>query len=123
MAQGAKVEIGFNVYGVVRDALIARSKIVLNVHFYESRLFEIVRVSYLLANRKCVVSETGSDAPFERQFEPGVAFAPYGMLAETCMRLLQNPTARRDLAESGFNRIAALPQTEYLRRALSALQP
>jgi hypothetical protein len=121
-AQGAKVEAGFNVYGAVRDALIARSKIVLNVHFYESRLFEIVRVSYLLANRKCVVSEIGSDTPFERQFEPGVAFAPYRMLAETCMRLLQNPTARRDLAEAGFNRIVALPQTEYLRRALSATQ-
>lgn len=121
MAQGAKVEIGFNVYGAPRDALIARSKIMLNVHFYDARLFEIVRVSYLLANRKCVVSETGSDAPFEKRFDPGVAFAPYDRLAGTCMLLLQNPIARRELAEAGFSRMAALPQTEYLRRALAAM--
>ncbi len=49
-------------------------------------------VSYLLANHKCVVSETGADRAIEQQFEPGIAFAPYDKLAETCMRLLQNPS-------------------------------
>jgi hypothetical protein len=121
--QGAIVEARFNIFGALRDTVIARSKIVLNIHFYESRTFEIVRVSYLLANRKCVVSETGADAPFERQFEPGVAFAPYDKLPETCIRLLRNPAERYALARAGFERIVALPQTEYLHRALSALQP
>jgi hypothetical protein len=95
----------------------------LNVHFYESRLFEIVRVSYLLANRRCVVSEIGADRAIERQFEPAIAFAPYDKLAETCMRLLQNPAARSETAEAGLARIKAMPQTEYLRRALSTAQP
>jgi hypothetical protein len=122
-AQGVNVEARFNVYGAERDAFLARSKIMLNVHFYDSRLFEIVRVSYLLANRKCVVSETGADRAIEQQFEPGIAFAPYEKLAETCIRLLQNPAARRETAEAGFVRIKAMPQTEYLRRALSSLQP
>jgi hypothetical protein len=121
--QGVNVEARFNVYGAERDAFVARSKIILNVHFYEARLFEIVRVSYLLANRKCVVSETGADTAFEKRFEPGIAFAPYDKLAETCVRLLQNPAVRRELAEAGFERIKALPQTEYLRRALATLQP
>ena len=49
---------------------------------------------------------------------PGLHSPPTACFPETCMRLLQNPTARRDLAEAGFDRIAALPQTEYLRRAL-----
>ena len=120
--QGVNVEARFNVYGAERDAFVARSKIILNVHFYESRLFEIVRVSYLLANRKCVVSEAGADTVFEKQFEPGIAFSPYDKLAETCVRLLQKPAARRELAEAGFERIRALPQTEYLRRALATLQ-
>ena len=40
-----------------RDALIARSKVVLNMHYYEPGEFESVRVSYLWANRKCVVTE------------------------------------------------------------------
>ena len=91
------------------------------MHFYDARLFEIVRVSYLLANKKCVVSETGSDTAFEKQFESGVAFAPYAALAETCMRLLQNPTEREAVAGAGFNRFKAMPQTEYLKRALATL--
>jgi len=122
-AQGVNVEARFNVYGAERDAFLARSKIMLNVHFYDSRLFEIVRVSYLLANSKCVVSETGADRAIEQQFEPGIAFAPYEKLAETCMRLLQNPASRRETAEAGFACIKAMPQSEYLRRALSSLQP
>jgi hypothetical protein len=122
-SQGVNVEARFNVYGAERDAFLARSKIMLNVHFYESRLFEIVRVSYLLANHKCVVSETGADRGIEQQFEPGIAFAPYEKLAETCVRLLQNPAARRETAEAGFTRIKSMPQTEYLRQALATLQP
>ena len=88
---------------------------------YDARLFEIVRVSYLLANKKCVVSETGSDTAFEKQFESGVAFAPYAALAETCMQLLQNPAEREAVAGTGFNRFKAMPQTEYLKRALATL--
>ena len=42
-------------YGAARDALIARAKLVLNVTLYR-RVFEIVRVSYLLANKKAVVT-------------------------------------------------------------------
>jgi hypothetical protein len=122
-AQGINVEARFNVYGELRDSFIARSKIILNVHYYESRVFEIVRVSYLLANRKCVVSETGSDAVFEKQFESAVAFAAFDKLTETCSGLLQSPQARRDLGQAGFDRMVALPQTEYLRRALETLQP
>jgi len=119
--RGINVDARFNLYGGERDAFVARAKIILNVHFYDARLFEIVRVSYLLANKKCVVSETGSDTAFEKQFESGVAFAPYAALAETCMRLLQNPTEREAVAVAGFNRFKAMPQTEYLKRALATL--
>lgn len=122
-SQGVNVEARFNVYGGERDAFLARSKIMLNVHFYESRLFEIVRVSYLLANHKCVVSETGADRGIEQQFEPGIAFAPYEKLAETCVKLLRNDAARRETAEAGFARIKSMPQTDYLRQALATLQP
>ena len=41
------------VYGAQRDELVARSKIVINVSSYVN--FEIVRVSYLLANKKAVI--------------------------------------------------------------------
>jgi hypothetical protein len=119
--RGVNVDARFNLYGPERDAFVARARIILNVHFYDARLFEMVRVSYLLANRKCVVSETGADTAFEREFGSGIAFAPYAALAETCMRLLQNPAARREVADAGFERFKAMPQTEYLRRALATV--
>ncbi len=70
----------FNLYGPERDAVIARAKIVSNVHYYESKVFEIVRVSYLLANHKCVVSEVGQDDALETPFREGIRFVPYDIV-------------------------------------------
>ena len=69
-------------YGAYRDKYIARSKIVLNMHYYTPGIFEIARVSYLLANKKCVVSEEGlGDGAFRGnatrgRARPGVAGKP-----------------------------------------------
>jgi hypothetical protein len=49
---GLKVHTVFGVYGEQRDESIARCKVVLNIHFYETRVFEFVRIAYLLANSK-----------------------------------------------------------------------
>jgi hypothetical protein len=68
------------VYGQARDALVARARIQLNVHYYEAKVFEVVRVSYLLANGRFVVSETGADAEEEASFGPGVASVRFGLL-------------------------------------------
>jgi len=70
---GLKVERLFGVYGEERDKYIARSKIVLNMHYYESKIFEHVRVSYLLANRKAVVSEISDLADINTDLQNAVA--------------------------------------------------
>lgn len=116
--RGAKVVCLVNCFGAERDAWIARSRIVLNVHHYEARIFEYPRVLYLLANRKCVVSESGND-PAERDYAEGVAFAEYGDLAGTCLRLLESPTDRERIAEAGFRLISARPMADGLRAALA----
>jgi len=119
-AQGAAIEVAFNCYGEARDALIARARIVLNLHFYPAKLFEIVRVSYLLANRVCVVSETGLDGELEAPFLGGVAFAGYDGLILACLRLLADEAARDRIAQKGFEQMRALSQVEMLKRALAA---
>jgi hypothetical protein len=43
--RGVNVDARFNLYGPERDAFVARARIILNVHFYDARLFEMVRVS------------------------------------------------------------------------------
>ena len=118
--RGKKVFAGFNLYGPERDAVYARAKIALNVHFYDSKVFEIVRCSYLLANRMCVVSESGPDAEIESVYANGIAFAPYDRLIETCLRLLHDDAARARVAEAGFATFSARRQTPFLQAALRA---
>ncbi len=120
--RGARVHAAFGVYGEERDRLVARARIVLNVHFYEARVFEIVRASYLLANRRLVVSERGCDAAEEAAFEEGIAFAPYDRLADRCLELLRSPEERRRIADAGFRAIAARPIEPHLRNVVAALR-
>lgn len=122
-ARGLRVESPFGVYGEERDRLVARAKVVLNVHYYEAKVFEIVRVSYLLANRRCVVSEVGADAAEERPFAEGIAFAPYEGLVETCVRLAADRAARARLAEAGFQVMSRRDEAGYLRAALGPASP
>jgi SAM-dependent methyltransferase len=120
-ARGLRVETLFGVYGAERDRWIARSKLVLNVHFYDARVFEVVRVSYLLGNRRCVVSERGADAAEEAEYEAGVVFAPYDALVDTCVRLAGDPAARERLAAAGQAVIRRRDEAAYLRAALDGV--
>jgi hypothetical protein len=121
--KGKSVSAGHVVYGDQRDKLISAAKVVLNMHYYESQVFEIVRVSYLLANSKCVVSESGQDDWLEAPLRDGIAFTTYEGLTETCLRLLEQPRERARLAATGFERFCGLSQVPMLSRALASLGP
>ena len=60
-----RVRAESGVRGAERDALIARARLVLNLHFYPTAIFELVRVSYLLANGKAVVAECGPETEID----------------------------------------------------------
>ncbi len=118
--QGARVVAIYGSYGPERDSVIARAKIVLNIHFHPAKVFEIVRVSYLLANRCFVVSETGTDAALENAFAGGIAFADYDRLVDTCLAYLRDPVGRRQIAARGFTIMSSLGEAELLRPAVGA---
>lgn len=54
---GLKVVNAFGVFGSRLDDLIARSRVVLNLHFYQESMFEYCRVIPLMHKRALVVSE------------------------------------------------------------------
>lgn len=120
-ARGLRVEAAFGLYGRERDALIARARIVLNMHFYESKVFEIVRVSYLLANGVCVVSEAGADPALEAPFAAGIAFEPYERLAERCAALVADPVTRSQVALRGQQLFRNMPMAPGLAAAIARL--
>ena len=96
----------FGVYGSKRDEYIARSKLVLNMHQHVAEIFEIVRVAYLLNNRRCIVSERGSEPAIEDEFEGGIAFASYYELVATCKALCADAGQRQQIARVGYEQLA-----------------
>ena len=117
-AAGLRVHVAYGVYGSERDALVSRSKVVLNLHYYDTSIFELVRVSYLLANRKAVVAELDPRTEIDPDLAGAVRLAPYEGLVEACRQLVQDEAARRDLQETGFARMAARRTSAYLAEAL-----
>jgi hypothetical protein len=89
-------------YGPQRDEFIARSKLVLNINKYDaSRVFEIVRVSYLLANGKAVVSDIYPESNVGDDLRQAVAFSQQDQIVATCQHLIADEPARRELEQRG----------------------
>jgi hypothetical protein len=91
-------------YGAGRDGLIARSKVVLNLNrIRDSRIFEIVRVSFLLANKKSVISDREPDTFIENDMLDAVQFIDIRHVVPACRALVADDGARVALEKRGFD--------------------
>ena len=107
IARKINVQYLFGVYGAERDAYIRRSKIVLYLHHYTAaKVFEIVRVSYLLANKKAVVSELSNDTDIEPDIKQAIHGVTYDDIPDACSELLADKKKRRALERRGFDIMA-----------------
>jgi len=117
---GASAVFACGLYGPARDSVIGRAKVVLNIDLNDSRrIFEVVRVSYLLANAKAVVATLQPHTLIEPDLRDAVAFAPAESIAATCVELLANEPARRQLEARGEQAIRARDIRGILNRALA----
>lgn len=116
---GLTVVYACGLYGQARDELIARAKIILNINVYfVSQIFEIVRVSYLLANRKLVVSILDANTGIEEDVSGSVVFTSIEKLVDDCVQLLVNDAERSRLENIGFENFAKRDIKEILVEAL-----
>jgi hypothetical protein len=105
-------------FGSLRDSAIGRSRVVLNMHYHDSpKLFEWVRVSYLLANMKAVVSEESDDFPLA--LLGAVRSVPYDRLADACLDLLEDTEERLCYQERGFHLFSKIREADVLKAALA----
>jgi Glycosyl transferases group 1 len=116
--RGWRARYAFGTYGSERDELIARSKVVLNVHFYEQARLEVARCFYLLANGRFVLSEESPDAQ-ETGLAEGIAFASYDGLEAACVKFLERPDERTEIAERGRRILRQRPQAALLAPAVA----
>jgi glycosyltransferase involved in cell wall biosynthesis len=112
-ARGLKVKSVVGLYGNERDQLIARSKVVLNHHFYTSEIFEIVRVFYLLSNAVPVVGEVNPTTSIDETYKNAIYAAPYDGIVEACEILILNDSLREATAAHGYKVISKLPQSIF----------
>ncbi|CAL5224038.1 g6660 [Coccomyxa viridis] len=66
---------GYNVWGANLTLLIRRSKIVLNLHYYDARTLETCRIMESLSLGALVISEPGADEALRRDWEDKIVFA------------------------------------------------
>lgn len=109
-------------YGEERDGLIARAKVVLNSCFFTpSRIFEVARVTYLLANAKAVVSDLRPDTIIEPDIRAAVVAATPQTLVQECIALVEDDARRAALEEQGRAIARARDIRDILRPALASL--
>lgn len=73
--KGLKILTVFGLYGGERDALLPKARAVLNLHFYESQIFQQIRAFYALSNGIPVISENYPEASAPA-FYKDVLFTP-----------------------------------------------
>jgi hypothetical protein len=94
-----------NVWGAQRDSFIARAKLMLNVSNDDPllRIFEVVRVSYYLANRKAVLSELSPNQFVEDDLRQVLRFYAMDQLGQGAQELLADDARRRAYADACYD--------------------
>jgi hypothetical protein len=119
---GLNVRHLFSVYGEERDRAIAEAKVVLNMHFYEDSIHEIIRTSYLLANSKAVVSECGPKTEIDEDIRQAMVAVPYENLVASCIALVQDEPRRRMVERKAFELFVKRNQANILRETIAATE-
>ena len=119
LKKNVKVKCLFGVYGKERDDWIATSKLVLNLHFYDSKIFEIVRVFYLLINAIPVVSEIDNHTKFNNNYLEGIKKSNYENIERNIFDLLEDENERKSIGINGMNSIKKYPQINFTKSILN----
>lgn len=118
LKKGLSVKVLFGVYGKERDDWVARSKIVLNHHFYNSQIFEIVRVFYLMSNSIAVVGEVNESTSIDLMCKDGVYATKYDDLVSSCVEVVDDINLQKRIKLSALASISRYPQKLFTQEVL-----
>lgn len=107
-------------FGHDRNRLIARSKVVLNLHYYERAVFEVFRVVPLLVSGVAVVSEWSDvDPGLQDLASVATVHVPAGQIADACARLVGDEAAWKAQRARGLEAIQRTSFRANVRQALA----
>ena len=116
---GIALHVADGIYLANRDTLVARAKIVLNVHAAEDSSLEMARIAYVLANRRALVTELGRAARLDPDLRDGLVAGAGADLPGLCLALLADDARRLELAERGFQAFSRRDLVATVRSALA----
>lgn len=119
---GLTVRVESKLFGANKAAAIRGAKIVLNLHYYTNpSILETERLMLLLANKKCIVSETSSDDDVDLAYCNGVVFesTTSGLIAR-CKEILASSELRINLELKAYEWFT---QSMPLSRVWENLEP
>jgi hypothetical protein len=117
---GVRVHVASGVYGSERLALIARSKLVLNVHSREDSVLELGRIGDALANRRVLVTDAQDYDGQNADLLAVMACGKPSELGGLCRSLLDDEPRRHALAEEALAAYARRDFRQFLRDVLAS---
>lgn len=112
--EGFAIKRLFNCYGRERDHWIVRSKVLLNVHYWDEGGCEDLRIIHAASNAVAVVSEGEPEAGRAEW----ASWRPYEDLAAECVRLVERD-GWMEQAARGYHAIRLHNAVSILREALA----
>jgi len=116
---GVNLHYLHGIYGQERDHFIERSKIVLNLHLYDSEIFELVRVNYLMHNKVCVLTEINETTIIDEQLKELFVCSPRERLASAALDLLEQPGVIARKASLAYDWLRSRPQELIIKSIFS----
>ena len=116
---GVNLHYLHGVYGQERDHFIERSKVVLNLHLYDSEIFELVRVNYLMHNKVCVLTEINETTIIDEQLKELFVCSPRERLASSALDILEQPDVITRKASLAYDWLRSRPQELIIKSIFS----
>jgi len=105
-------------YGEERDNMMARAKLIINIHNYDNKIFEMVRISHALQQGIPILAERAPDTDFPDYMEDTVNLSTYNRFVDTTYRLLKKPEELEASAVRALEKFKQSPMTTFLEEAL-----
>jgi len=116
---GVNLRYLHGVYGQDRDHFIEQSKVVLNLHLYDSEIFELVRVNYLMHNKVCVLTEMNKSTKIEECLKELFVCSPRETIASAALELLEQPDVITQKASLAHDWLRSRPQELIIKTIFS----
>jgi hypothetical protein len=115
--KGLKVEV-VGKFGKNLAPYIVRSHIVLNIHYYETALFPIIRFLQPIEQRIPIICENSKMSPHNDWSKSGIKFVSYDAIPDECVKLFADKKEQFRMAMNTLKFSNALDTTPQINKLL-----